>query len=240
MLPPAGPPGTAGFSLSTPVLAYVVIDYQNIHLTAHDLFMSRRTPLKGSQIHPAAFAERILAVRPHQGPGSARVPAVILHEVLVFRGQPRSDRELRMYSVVEAQRAEWSQDDRVKLFFRPLKYPRRWPDEPAREKGIDVELALMVLTTAEDTRSSVVILATHDTDLEPALKVAFQRKGQGVQLETAGWLGGRRLAGDLNLRHTRLDAADFKLAVDPKDYSARARKAGQKRRVMPLGVTPSS
>jgi uncharacterized LabA/DUF88 family protein len=102
-----------------------------------------------------------------------------------------------------------------------LKYPPLWPAEPAREKGIDVEVALNLLTTAEDVRSSVVILATHDTDLEPALAIANRRKGSGVHVETAGWFGRRRLGRHLKLWHTALDADEFESTRDRRNYSVR-------------------
>lgn len=227
-LPPAGPPGTAGPSFLRPVDVWVVIDYQNIHLTARDLFVGPRTPAQKSQVHPLKFAERIVTLRSARRKQREKRP-IQLRRVLVFRGQPRFDREPRLYDITDAQRTEWTRDSRVNLTYRSLKSPPLWPAEPAREKGIDVEVALNLLTTAEDVRSPIVILATHDTDLEPALAIANRRKGSGVRVETAGWAGGRRLGRHLKLWHTTLNADEFELARDRRNYSVRRKPARTKR-----------
>ena len=221
-LSPAYPPGGAGLFLAKRSV-HVIVDYQNVHLTAHDLFATAGSPKRVSQIHPLLFAEQVVRLRARRGgPDNAQA---VLSRVHVFRGQPKLDREPRMHHVTSAQRAEWSRDSRVKLTFRPLKYPPMWPAEPAREKGIDVEVALALVTTAEDVRNAVVILATHDTDLEPALRVANERKGDGVLVETAGWDSGRRLGRHLRLAHTRLGPKDYLAARDPKRYTIRRRRA---------------
>jgi hypothetical protein len=78
---------------------WVIIDYQNIHLTARDLFVGPRSPARQSQIHPLKFAVRIVALRSTRNKEPDDDPPV-LRRVLVFRGQPRVDREARLYSTL--------------------------------------------------------------------------------------------------------------------------------------------
>jgi len=61
------------------------------------------------------------------------------------------------------------------------------------------------------------VLATHDTDLEPALEMAA---GLGrAKIETAGWLGAKRLRiPGRNLWHTALDGTDFVATRDRRQY----------------------
>ena len=43
--------------------AAVIIDYQNIHLTAHDCFAPPGTPKHETLIHPLLFAEQVMERR---------------------------------------------------------------------------------------------------------------------------------------------------------------------------------
>ena len=52
--------------------AVVVIDYQNVHLSAHDLFSVPGRPRHESLIHPLHFAQQLLQCRnQRQRPGMA-------------------------------------------------------------------------------------------------------------------------------------------------------------------------
>ncbi|NYF42940.1 NYN domain-containing protein [Streptosporangium sandarakinum] len=198
----------------------MVIDYQNIHLTANGLFAPYGTHVKDTLVDPLAFAERVLEVRAEL----QTLPApklVTLAEVHVFRGSPSNAREPILYSVTQRHRAEWTRDARVQVTYRPLRYPADWGQrscvERPREKGIDVMVALEVVQLAQFGRYDIVVLASHDTDLEPALEMAA---GVGrVKVETAGWQGARRLRpSGRSLWHTALSGADFVKTRDRRCY----------------------
>ncbi|MGJ6960945.1 NYN domain-containing protein [Streptosporangium sp. G11] len=205
--------------VSDTLAACVLIDYQNIHLTAWDLYPPHGVPVKEALIDPLAFAERVLQVRaarqqPHQ-------KTLTLAKVCVYRGAPSNAKEPVLYSVSQRQRAAWTRDARVCVTYRTLRYPSDWGkpsrfDRP-REKGIDVMIALELVQQAQSGPYNVVILASHDTDMEPALEMAA-RVGR-VKVETAGWDGSRRLKiPGRNLWHTTLSARDFVLVKDRRNY----------------------
>jgi hypothetical protein len=200
------------------LLVCVVIDYQNIHLTAHDLFAPPGTRVRESLVDPVAFAERVVAVRAarQRAPVRARLAAV-----KVFRGAPSNQREPGLYSAAQRQRARWTRDPRAEVFYRTLRYPWNWGDpscvERPREKGVDVLVALELVDLARAGRHDVVVLASHDTDMEPAIERALAARRVGI--ETAGWQGARRLRPQgRNVWHTALDANDFMATRDTNNY----------------------
>lgn len=79
-------------------------------------------------------------------------------------------------------------------------------------------VALSLVDAAESGDCDVVVLAAHDTDLEPALDFAA-RKGR-AKVETAGWDGSRRLrTPGRTFWHTKLTGADLVRTRDRKEYS---------------------
>jgi hypothetical protein len=194
----------------------VVIDYQNIHLTARDLFAPPGVPLEECLIDPVRFSEQVLRVRASRQNDPVQRQAE-LASVRVFRGQPSNQRQPFLYGISQRQRSEWTRDRRVVVTYRSLNYPYDWPDRPAREKGIDVLAALHLVKAAAGGDYDVVLLASHDTDLEPALEMAA---GDGrSKVETAGWLGARVLRpSGRRLWHTALTGADMVHTRDHRDY----------------------
>lgn len=53
---------------------------------------------------------------------------------------------------------------RVKVIRRNLKYPRDWPDTPAREKGVDVALAVDFVRMSMLKECDIAILFSVDAD----------------------------------------------------------------------------
>lgn len=195
----------------------VVIDYQNIHLTAHDLFAPSGTPPEDCLIDPLKFAEQVLTVRSTRQQDE-RQKTADLAAVRVFRGQPSNRHQSFVYGISQRQRSEWTRDRRVEVTYRPLKYPPNWPNKPAQEKGIDVLVALTVVKLASSPAFDVVIMASHDTDLEPALEMAVA--DGHCKIETAGWKDARilRLPGNRRLWHTALDGAAMVQTRDRRNY----------------------
>jgi hypothetical protein len=104
----------------------VLIDYQNIHLTARDVFSPPGTGARdtlGQQQIPQLRLTRLQPVR-------------------VYRGMPSNHREPQLYSAAQRQHAMWTRDHRVDVTTRTLRYPYNWGkpscQERPREKGIDV------------------------------------------------------------------------------------------------------
>jgi len=201
----------------------VVIDYQNIHLTARDLFAPAGQPVHESLIHPLRFAEQVIAVRAGRQRDTTQQQAV-LTAVRVFRGSPSNHNDPYAYGISQRQRSEWTRDARVQVVYRTLRYPPNWPTSPAREKGVDVLVALKVVRAALDPQFDVVILASHDTDLEPALEIAVADRQ--AKIETAGWAGARVLRpSGVRLWHTALSVTDLERTRDRLNYAPPTRSS---------------
>lgn len=195
----------------------VLIDYQNIHLTARDKFAPAGIPDEQCLIHPLRFAEQAIAVRATRQRDEAQRRAE-LASVQVYRGAPSNHHQAFLYGISQRQRSAWTRDKRVSVVYRTLRYPPNWPQKPAREKGVDVLLAVNLVKAAQATTWDVVILATHDTDLEPALEMAVA--DGSAKVETAGWAGARILRpSGRRLWHTALGAADMVRTRDRANYA---------------------
>jgi hypothetical protein len=92
------------------------------------------------------------------------------------------------------------------------------------EKGIDVLCTLALLRLARANDIDLVILASHDSDLKPALDEAIDLRT--AKIETCAWMRPdagidfRRLSPTQPRRiwHTRLQYVDFKKSFDPAEY----------------------
>lgn len=193
-------------------VAYLFIDYQNLHLSGHETF--GEGPLHSSLIHPGLFANELEISR------NAKVlRPVSITQVHVYRGEPSSEQDVEAAARNKAQAAQWTRDRRVKVHTRTLRYPRE--GGAPREKGVDVMLAVDLVRCSIAKTADVIILASRDTDLLPALETAYDLDGSFV--EVAGWIGQSRLRfrsneGRRPLWITGLGAAEFARSIDPRDY----------------------
>lgn len=208
--------------------ALVVIDYQNIHLTGHERFAPKGTAKHLSLVHPLAFAAQVLKRRNgtigarHTAGDAGLAPVADLAKVAVFRGAPSQKHDAAAYRRSQAQRSEWTRDRRVQVHYRTLNYhwDRGLGAWVKREKGIDVAAAVALVSGAFSGAWEVVILASHDTDLEPALELAATDFGSQCSIETAGWQSSKVLRPKAcDLWHTTLNGADFVNSRDRKDYT---------------------
>ena len=87
-----------------------VVDYQNIHLTAHYLFTPNQTKQE-SLLHPLRLAESVLNRREHFFKN--QVTQYEITQVRVFRGLPSNKQEPQRYAQNLSQKSEWSKDKRV-------------------------------------------------------------------------------------------------------------------------------
>lgn len=224
--------------MSADLRATVVIDYQNVHLTGHGLFAStQHLPKHETLIDPLHFANQLIRAR--NAAQRAGHPSSVLRRVLVFRGQPAPEHDGRGYARSLAQKSQWERDSKVQVTLRPLKYEyvragdgrpatdtdgRKIVNGPPREKGVDVLCALALVREAQDPSIDLVILASSDSDLAPALD-EVQRLGT-AKVETCCWYDkAQRLGYQLwptdkarPVWNTRLDEAAFRACWDLTDY----------------------
>jgi len=217
--------------------AVVVIDYQNVHLTGHGLFATTKyAPAHEALVDPLLFANQLITSRNQaQQPG---MDAAVLHRVLVYRGQPSAEHDPKPYARNQAQRAHWERDPRVAVTLRPLKYRYELDSvgrtlvggdgkkivKSKREKGVDVLCALALVREARLPDVDLVILASQDSDLEPALDEALAL--HTAKVETFCWFDstqpGRarplRPGGARKLWNTRLSGNEFRKCWDLTNY----------------------
>ncbi|WP_188710840.1 NYN domain-containing protein [Microbacterium faecale] len=225
--------------------ASVVIDYQNVHLTAYDVF-NRRGERHDSLIHPMQFAHRSIAERNRrQREGYA---LATLHRTIVCRGLPHADYDWEQNRRCLDQKTEWEAAG-AEVHLRDLKYDferdargrpildihgKRIPQGRPREKGIDVLCALACLREAARIDVDVVILASRDTDLVPALDEVYDHHTLEPQryarIETASWhnptaqaegnrhFGSLRATSPRRIWNTNLDRACYEASLDRRDY----------------------
>jgi uncharacterized LabA/DUF88 family protein len=159
----------------------VFYDWQNVYKTAREAFGWTNMPNEYGNFSPYQLA-RIFAA------GNGRGTSGKLVRIEIHRGLPSQKFDAVGYAANRRQSAAWMKEDPQTVIprLRPLRYPYHYPQEPAVEKGVDVNLALgaieMVLTDACD----VAIVFSHDTDLAP-LPEAIARLKSPAAVETVSW-----------------------------------------------------
>lgn len=158
----------------------VFIDWQNTYKTAREAFEWRDYPNEYGNYSPYQLA-RILAA------GNDRGPAGKLVRVNVHRGLPSQKYDQPGYAANRRQAAAWIKENPELIIprLRPLRYSRD-PNEPPREKGVDVELALAAVEWTLTKQCEVAVVFSHDTDLVPLVEMLIRLKGTDC-IETASW-----------------------------------------------------
>lgn len=196
----------------------VFLDYQNVHLTAHNLFAAHGARPETTLVHPVRLAECIVEKRQIESE---------LVSVRVFRGRPHPEHHPVPTAANDAQTAAWQRNPRVTVVRRDLNY-RGWPDHPPREKGVDVALAINLVESAMLGDYDTAVVFTGDTDLLPAIDMVFKRTQP--RIEIAAWVGAKPLWFPAALAQEPrrylpychfLNEADFQHSRDPTDYLAR-------------------
>jgi hypothetical protein len=218
--------------------ASVIIDYQNIHLTGHNSFSgTQHLPRHETLVDPLLFVQQLLATRnANQRPGQ---PVAVLKRVLVFRGIPAPEHDPKGYARNLAQKSQWERDDRVRVTLRPLKYEyqrdamgrhatdingKKIVTGRPREKGVDVLCALATAREAQEPDVDLVILASSDSDLSPAID-EVRRLGT-AKIETFCWWNTHLKRGfqihpsdrSRPIWCTRLDEQAFRASHDRTSY----------------------
>ncbi len=164
------------------------VDWQNLLMGARDSFHradAHRISSDG-QINPIALGELICSRPP---PGATRE----LSAVRIYRGEPSPDNSPRMHAAHTAQRRAWERAG-ARVLTRPLQYLRDQQTGAviSREKGVDVQLAVDLITCAADGLYDIGIVFSGDTDLRPALEYVAHRFNPIPRVEVAAWDSGRR------------------------------------------------
>ena len=237
-LAPHRPPGLVGLflpgegSMADVLSAAVVIDYQNVHLTAANLFAPGQA-YHEALLHPLHYANQLITAR--NARMSAEYPRAVLGHVFVYRGLPSSAHDPDAYARNLAQKAEWERDSRVLVTHRPLKYRYEYDGQGKKvsdaagnlvilgkqEKGVDVLCALALVREAR--LRDLVILASQDSDLEPALDDALRI--DRAKVETSSWFDPKtRSSREIRphtgrkIWNTRLQKSNFTAALDLNTY----------------------
>jgi hypothetical protein len=212
--------------------ASVVIDYQNLHMTGWKLH-AKNLPRHQHYIDPISFAESLAKMRNSRM--AEEFSPISIESVLVYRGIPSNIYDPRQYSRNLAQASHWQRDNRVVVTHRPLKYEFERNESgllafdnqgkkipiSRKEKGIDVLCALALVR--EIRKADVVILASQDTDLIPAIDEAHQLNMGKV--ETCSWylkkdFGSREIRSEkFKVWNTRLGEEIFQNSLDKNIYS---------------------
>lgn len=184
----------------------VIVDYQNVHLTAFDVF-DPNGDRHNSLIHPMQFAKRAIQERnSRQRDGH---PHAELTRVIAYRGLPHIDHDWEQHRRAVDQATQWRADG-ADIQLRDLKYTyqrgadgrpiidingKKVPTGRPREKGIDVLCALACVREAVKQDIDLVVLASRDTDLVPALDEVYDFRGLEPQrygrIETVSWFNNR-------------------------------------------------
>lgn len=219
----------------------VILDYQNVHMTAHDVF-GGTDDLHRSLIHPVQFAKAGILRRNERT--REGYPHAELSSVMVYRGLHHVDYNWEQNRRCLDQATHWRKDGAV-VELRDLKYKfkygaggpvldvhgKRTPDGRPQEKGIDVLCALACVRHAVRPDIDLVVLASRDTDLVPALDEVHdlhrEAPSRNARIETFSWFSqgeGRRSFGQLRpsggrrIWNTNLDQSCYEASLDRKDY----------------------
>lgn len=213
----------------------LVIDYQNVHLSAHEIFSPSR-PIEESLICPVKFARQLQKIK-NKDSAEKLGCSFSISRIEVYRGLPSSEANPRANAWNLMQKDQWERsaklhDLSLDVVYRPLKY--RYLPYPARgidlsvipqEKGVDVLCALALVRLAASEQFDGVILASRDTDLIPAIEQAHR----SCQVEAVKWFnkdlpytkGSLRPEG-FRLWTTNMGEEDYRASLDLHDYAANA------------------
>jgi len=166
----------------------VFLDWQNVYRRARESFHDVYADSHCGQVVPLDLA---LCLTEQVADGA---PARELSEVRIYRGMPDQAVDPQGYAAFRRQATRWALNRKVSLHARKLRYPegwsRGWAGEAPREKGVDVALAVDLVTMAVERKFDTAIVMSSDQDLAPAVEfIKSRRTSLGVRVEVAAWRG---------------------------------------------------
>lgn len=199
--------------VAAPLKLALFVDAQNVLHRARDTFHPSTSNHTDGQIDPRATAERIAGLG---GPGGETVEVV---EVRIYTGYHTPDRDQRSFSAYRRQRTFWERQG-CTVTARPVRY---WKSDgvEAREKGIDVALAVDYVRMAIERRFETGVIFSADNDLAPALEFVRDLKTPRLIPATAAWRGEGKYV-QIWVQGVwchRLDRDDYMAVHDPTDYA---------------------
>ena len=199
--------------MASPKRVAVFIDAQNAYRSARRVFFDdKNDPGIVGQFAPDRLAELVVA----RGEDERE-----LHSVHAYRGRPNQHLDPKGHSANVKQCQVWAQSG-VVSHIRQLRYLNSWPDTPPEEKGIDVELAVSLVSMSLRAAIDVAVIVSADTDLRPAVDEALAHSA--VAVEVVGWHNGKwgqrlTVPGQPVWCHW-LTRDDYKALRDGTDYNA--------------------
>lgn len=152
------------------------IDDKNVYNDARRAFFDPDVDhFTRGNIHPCDFAKLVV------GMASPDMPERELTQVRIYTGRPDATREPKKAAAHDKQVLAWEQAGAV-VISRPLRYL----NGEGRQKGVDVALAIDVVTLAVDGAYDVGIIASTDSDLKPPIEYVVQ-KCPRVRMEVVAW-----------------------------------------------------
>ncbi|WP_336639969.1 NYN domain-containing protein [Micrococcus luteus] len=206
----------------------VYMDWQNLYKRARSSFYTPDDPdFVHGQVWPHKLAR--LLVDDHN---SQNGTSLQLQEIRIYRGKPGNKFDPTGYNAFQRQVTAWrSHNNLIRVIYRDLKYPTRlnadgeWTrsDEPVKEKGVDVALAVDVATMSTEGIYAHAIVFSSDNDLAPAIEYvhanADPENGRPT-VSVAAWDGGSRLRPRARNVYCRwVMEEEFKNVEDLRDYT---------------------
>lgn len=214
----------------------IVIDYQNLHLSAHGMFKPD-DPKHEALIHPGFYAKNLIQARNQKARPDLQAT---LDRVDVYRGLPSQKHDPKGYARNLAQKSEWEKEPLVSVVHRPLKYKYKYTADGRRatdsagnelasrpeEKGVDVLCALGLVRRSLESDFDLVIMCTQDSDLSHALDEVLIYNH--ARVETASWFDKTNYGASKEIRptiagrriwNTRMNEQAFYGSLDYKNYT---------------------
>ena len=197
---------------STVRRAVVFVDYQNMYRSAREAFGWQSEASHFGSFRPYALGRQMV-----------RDEKCVLTQVRVYTGIHTPHRNAVLHGHMQRRMLAWvaAAPDKVQVFPRSLRYDAHGK---AREKGVDVELAIDIVALATDDAFDTLVVASADTDLVPAIQFVADRFPD-KKIVTAGYqrLEGRKPPAPLDLPGGGVDrrfvtARDFARIVDKTNY----------------------
>ena len=147
-----------------------------------------------------------------------------LTQVRFYTGVPPKDRDPRWHEFWQKKALRMSRS-RVHVVTRPLRYTEELLDDGTyqyipREKGIDVRIAIDVLTFADRKAFDVGLIFSQDQDLAelvPEILTFAKRQSRWIKLASAFPVGSgtENLRGIRNTDWIQIDKATYDMCLDP-------------------------
>lgn len=212
----------------------VFMDWQNLYKRARGCFYCNDDPdFTHGQVWPHKLAQ-YLAERASENASEGSEPFEAV-DIRVYRGAPKNDEDPKAYNAFQRQIAAWKRhNNRITIIKRDIVYPKsrnsegQWArnSDPPKEKGIDVSLAVDVVTLAVEGRFDHAVVFSSDQDIAPAIEFVAKRADASPGhpgISVAAWDGGSRLrAQNIRVMCHWIKESDFRRLADSTNYTERA------------------